>query len=149
MPGYQCTYSKQISLVVTLTNVTQSAFQNDVNSVRTNLIKAIAAAANVTVAQVNITSFSPRVSQQGGRRLLTVHTHMGLHHHTIHHKHKTSSSQSHGMQILTPSKRNKGFGFQNIQMLDVFSDVHGSKRILNLNHHLARHNVPLHTWREV
>lgn len=150
MPGYQCTYTKRISLVITLTNVSQSAFQNNVNNVRTNLIKAIAKAANVSEAQVNVTSFSPHVPS-GGRRLLTTghSTHMGLHRHTMHHSGRMVVSK--GVQMLTPaSTQNKRqAASKNALMLDVFSEVHGAKRITNLNHHLAAHSVPLHTWREI
>jgi len=158
MPGYQCTYTKRISLVITLTNVTQSAFQNNVNNVRTNLIKAIATAANVSEANVNITSFSPHVTS-GGRRLLTaVHssTHMGLHHHTMHHSRPAAgrAAVSKGVQMLTPSSKSSRQPIvsnprKNTLMLDVFSDVHGAKHISNLNHHLASHKVPMHMWREV
>jgi hypothetical protein len=152
MPGFQCTYTKRISLVITLTNVNQSAFQNNVNNVRTNLIKAIATAANVSESQVNITSFSPHVSSGQQRRLLTVHSHMELHHHTMHHHSYQSKSptSSRGIQLLTPSSSlfRKPLP-KNAFMLDVFTDVHGSKRISNLHHHLAQHKVPSHAWREI
>ena len=121
-----------------------SDFQNNVNNVRTRLLQAIASAANVSIASVNITGFAPHALPSGRRRLLTVHTHMGMHydhhrpsHHTI----------ARGVQMLTPSRKRGAVSSR--QLLDVFSDVHGSKHISNLNHHLAAQRVPLHAWREL
>jgi hypothetical protein len=146
-PGFQCTYYKRISLVITLTNVSLLDLQTNVNNIRTNLIKAIAAAANVTVSQVNITGSSLHVTARR-RSLLAVHPHRGLHH--INHRHPSSTLAmvSHGVQVLRPLPLPiKRAG--SLLLLDVFSDVHGSRKLSNLNHHLAKHKVPLHTWSQI
>jgi hypothetical protein len=120
--------------------VSLADFQNNTGNVRTNLLKAIAAAANVSVAQVNITGASVHTTLPA-RRLLGAQQHS--HHKKWHHHHHHSPKEgvlSYGLQVLTP-------GAKKAPLLDVFSDVHGSRRLLNLDHHLAKHRVPLHAWR--
>jgi hypothetical protein len=66
VPGFSCTYTKQITAVVTL-NATASSFNNDVGGVRTAFIAAIAAAAHVPVSAVHIGAVTG-----AGRRLLSL-----------------------------------------------------------------------------
>ena len=66
-PGFSCTYTKQITAVVTL-NATATSFNDDVGGVKTAFIAAVAAAAGVPVSSVHIGS----VSTASGRRLLSL-----------------------------------------------------------------------------
>ena len=74
LPGFSCTFTKKISTVVTLANVTLEDFNNDVGGVRTAFIASMAAAAGVPVSQVSIVNV---VSTGGGRRLLGVKARLG------------------------------------------------------------------------
>ena len=137
LPGYQCTYSQQLSLVITLNNCTVAQFNNNTNNIRSNLIAAIAAAAGVNISQVNITGVS---LHSGSRRRL-----LGLppsssgraeRHHVMHPPSRTK-------QVLTP--RPKGTFY--IKLVDVHTHVRGSKRLTNLGQHLTKHKISHHSWR--
>jgi hypothetical protein len=73
-PGFSCTYTKQISAVVTL-NASATSFNNDVGGVKTAFIAAIAAAAGVPITSVKIGSVAPT----SGRRLLAFDSGIRVH----------------------------------------------------------------------
>ena len=85
MPGYQCTYYKQISAIVYI-NSTYSAFTSNLNNVQTNFISAMSTAANVSADQVNIISVvaGSLPSNLGNRRLLEASHGLVEVHTTIH-----------------------------------------------------------------
>ena len=68
--GFTCTYYKQVRAIATL-NTTRSDFNGDVDGVRTRFIRAVAAAANVTIDHVVINGVVAPSSGQG-RRLLSL-----------------------------------------------------------------------------
>jgi hypothetical protein len=73
-PGFSCSYTKQISAVVTL-NASATSFNADVGGVKTAFIAAVAAAAGVPVTSVHIGS----VATSSGRRLLAVDESIRVH----------------------------------------------------------------------
>jgi hypothetical protein len=66
-PGFSCTYTKQITAVVTL-NASATSFNSDEGGVKTAFIAAVAAAAGVPVTSVHIGA----VAATSGRRLLSL-----------------------------------------------------------------------------
>jgi hypothetical protein len=67
MASYRCTYTKRIQATITL-STTAAAFTADTNAIKTNFLAAVAAAAGVPVAQVQVLQVTAGVG--GSRRLL-------------------------------------------------------------------------------
>ena len=135
LPGYQCTYTKTISLVITLSNVSISAWNSNTNNITTNLKAAIAAAAHVSLSQVTFVNATLHINSGSSRRLLGLDLGHASHHHQIMHHHKKENVAAYSMQVLTPK-------------LDVHSVIVGAHTLSNLNHHLIKYKVQHHGWRE-
>lgn len=155
-PGFRCTYSKRISLVVTISgNFSVTAFQNNVNGIQDRFKQAVANATKVSVAQVNITNVRLRAAGRRRRLLMTpskqdtaAHFHLHVDHHSRHHAWKRVPDHHH--QIVWPSTRpvlvkrkpavilprpDAEEGQQTL--LDIATVVHGAHEVNHLDHYLA------------
>ena len=155
--GFRCTYSKRISLVVTISgNFSVSNFQNNVNGIQDRFRQAVANATGVSVSQINITNVRLRAAGRR-RRLLMVSRDAGAHfqlhvdHASRFKKESSSPSQASHRQIIwpsssnsrTPPKTKKRVAEIMPSLLEVAAEVHGAHEVVDLDHYLAQAAIPM------
>lgn len=159
--GFRCTYSKRISLVVTISgNFSVSNFQNNVNGIQDRFKQAVANATRVSVSQINITNVQLRTATRRRRLLMMPVSRVAAAHIQLHVDHisrfkkesSSSPSQASHRQIVWPSssrgapqkiKKRLGVAEMMPSSLEVAAVVHGAHEVVDLDHYLAQAAIPM------
>ena len=140
VPGFACTYYKRVRAISTL-NATLEDFNGDVGGVRTLFVRAVAAAANVTVDQVvinGVVSAAGGGAATQGRRLLSVPTSLAEQFSGLEDEQDAPEGLTEG-----PSEDRAGWGVRRLLSVSspgirVFTSVTGALRLSHFENRLSR-----------